>query len=73
MHGRRSVIIYTNGYQIWLWDDAQGYGNDIFCTEDKAGKGRPSIMNPSNRSWLATTYGTRFATPRELHALLRKN
>lgn len=24
-HGRRPVIIYTNGYQIWLWDDAQGY------------------------------------------------
>lgn len=23
--GRRPVIIYTNGYQIWLWDDAQGY------------------------------------------------
>ena len=23
--GRRPVIVYTNGYQIWLWDDAQGY------------------------------------------------
>jgi type I restriction enzyme, R subunit len=23
--GRRPIIIYTNGYQIWLWDDAQGY------------------------------------------------
>lgn len=23
--GRRPVILYTNGYQIWLWDDAQGY------------------------------------------------
>lgn len=21
MHGRRPVIFYTNGYQIWLWDD----------------------------------------------------
>ena len=25
MRGRRPVIMYTNGYQIWLWDDAQGY------------------------------------------------
>ena len=25
MHGHRPVIVYTNGYQIWLWDDAQGY------------------------------------------------
>ncbi len=22
-HGRRPVIFYTNGYQTWLWDDAQ--------------------------------------------------
>lgn len=47
------------------------YRNDIFCTEDKAGKGRPSIMNADNRTWLASTYGTRFATPRELNALLQ--
>lgn len=25
MHGLRPVIFYTNGYDIWLWDDAQGY------------------------------------------------
>jgi type I restriction enzyme R subunit len=24
-YGHRPVIIYTNGYQTWLWDDAQGY------------------------------------------------
>jgi type I restriction enzyme R subunit len=24
-HGLRPVIFYTNGYDIWLWDDAQGY------------------------------------------------
>jgi type I restriction enzyme R subunit len=24
-HGRRPVIFYTNGYDIWIWDDAQGY------------------------------------------------
>lgn len=25
MTGRRTVILYTNGYQTWLWDDAAGY------------------------------------------------
>jgi type I restriction enzyme R subunit len=24
-HGLRPAIFYTNGYDIWLWDDAQGY------------------------------------------------
>jgi type I restriction enzyme R subunit len=24
-HGRRPIIVYTNGYQIWLWDNAQDY------------------------------------------------
>jgi len=24
-HGQRPVIFYTNGYDIWLWDDAQNY------------------------------------------------
>ena len=24
-HGQRPVIFYTNGYNIWMWDDAQGY------------------------------------------------
>ncbi len=24
-HGQRPVIFYTNGYDIWLWDDAAGY------------------------------------------------
>lgn len=24
-YGQRPVIFYTNGYDIWLWDDAQGY------------------------------------------------
>ncbi|MBY6093971.1 DEAD/DEAH box helicase family protein [Ferrimonas balearica] len=23
--GQRPVIFYTNGYDIWIWDDAQGY------------------------------------------------
>ena len=23
--GQRPVIFYTNGYNIWIWDDAQGY------------------------------------------------
>jgi len=46
------------------------YGNDLFCTEDKAGNNRPSVMNADNRKWLAATYGIRFVTARELHALL---
>lgn len=25
MHGQRPVIFYTNGFDIWIWDDAQGY------------------------------------------------
>jgi len=25
MHGQRPVIFYTNGFEIWIWDDAQGY------------------------------------------------
>jgi len=25
MHGQRPVIFYTNGYSVWLWDDAQKY------------------------------------------------
>ena len=25
MHGQRPVIFYTNGYDIWMWDDALNY------------------------------------------------
>ncbi|HHA2762977.1 TPA: DEAD/DEAH box helicase family protein [Stenotrophomonas maltophilia] len=25
VHGRRPVIFYTNGYDIWMWDDVLGY------------------------------------------------
>ncbi|UQD98225.1 DEAD/DEAH box helicase family protein [Bradyrhizobium japonicum] len=25
MHGHRPVILYTNGYDIWMWDDVLGY------------------------------------------------
>ena len=25
MHGHRPVIFYTNGYDTWIWDDAQGF------------------------------------------------
>ena len=25
VHGQRPVIFYTNGYDIWMWDDAGGY------------------------------------------------
>ena len=46
------------------------YGNDVFCTEDVAGKGRPSIMNADNRAWLSSTYAVRFATAAELRAMV---
>ena len=26
MYGQHPVIFYTNGIDIWIWDDAQGYG-----------------------------------------------
>jgi len=25
MHGHRPVIFYTNGYDVWMWDDEPGY------------------------------------------------
>ncbi len=25
MHGHRPVIFYANGFDVWIWDDAQGY------------------------------------------------
>ena len=25
LHGKRPVIFYTNGYDIWIWDDTAGY------------------------------------------------
>ena len=25
IHGQRPVIFYTNGFDIWIWDDAQGH------------------------------------------------
>ena len=46
-----------------------GYGNDIFCTGDKARPGRPSILDAANRAWLMTEFGVRFCTIRELASL----
>lgn len=46
------------------------YANDVFCTLDTAGKGRPSVFNGENRAWLSDTYCIRFATPTELASLL---
>ena len=25
VHGHRPVIFYTNGFEVWIWDDAQGF------------------------------------------------
>jgi hypothetical protein len=48
-----------------------GYGNDLFCTEDRAGKaGRDSVMHPAYRNWLRRGYGVHFVTLAELAALL---
>jgi len=45
-----------------------GYGNDVFCSYDKAGKTgqRRSVLNLANRQWLTETYGVRFMSLAEL-------
>ena len=48
-----------------------GYGNDLFCTHDIGRDLRErSILHPSNRAWLAETYGVTFVTIAELDTLL---
>lgn len=47
-----------------------GYANDVFCTGDEAGSGRPSILDSANRAWLESTYGIRFATLQGLAAAI---
>lgn len=48
-----------------------GYANDLFCTEDRAGKaGRHSVLHPAHRNWLRRTYGVIFVNLSELAALL---
>lgn len=44
-----------------------GYGNEILCTNDKAGgAGSSSVMSAANRAWLTRDYGVQFMTLEEL-------
>lgn len=58
-------------FSEWADDDAiashVAYGLDIFCTED-FGRSNPSgsVFDDENRAWLASTYGVRFMTLKEL-------
>ena len=45
------------------------YQIDCLCTGDKA-VARSSILSPTERAWLTTTYGVRFVTISELAAML---
>lgn len=48
-----------------------GYGIDYFCTGDEGkSSGTASVFTTANRTWLTTTYGTRFITMTDLAALV---
>lgn len=47
-----------------------GYRNDFLCTEDRAIAAGSSVFDKSNRDWLATEYGVRFATLKEVAAMV---
>ncbi len=44
-----------------------GYGNDLFCTDDKGGDlGDRSILHPNHRAWLSETHGVTCVTVAQL-------
>ncbi len=43
-----------------------GYRNDFLCTEDRGVAAGLSIFDVSNRSWLASEYGVRFTTLKDV-------
>jgi hypothetical protein len=44
-----------------------GYGNDLFCTDDRGGDLRNrSILHPNHRAWLWETHGVTFVSVAEL-------
>ncbi|MCI1012461.1 hypothetical protein HWE04_01230 [Herbaspirillum sp. C7C2] len=44
-----------------------GYGNDFFCTHDKAGKaGQNSVFHKTHCNWLTERYGVKFVTLQDL-------
>ena len=48
------------------------YGNDLFCTEDRAAKaGRDSVMHPAQRGWLRRAFGVELVSIANLAALMR--
>jgi len=60
------------------WADADSiashvvYGIDLFCSEDKGKStgGEPSVLDLTNRAWLASTYAVKFVTLTELAAMV---
>jgi hypothetical protein len=54
------------------WADAEmvsahiAYQNDVLCTDDLGRNAGASVLDETNRAWLASTYGVRFLTVREL-------
>jgi hypothetical protein len=65
---RRKVLEAINE---WADGDAiaahVGYSNDLFCTHDRGGSsGQCSVLHPSKRAWLRSTYGIEFVTLSEL-------
>lgn len=44
------------------------YGMDVFCTEDAGKSAGQSILDPTNRTWLAETHGVQFETLESLAA-----
>ena len=44
-----------------------GYGNDLFCTEDKGkSAGAASVLDATNRAWVEETFGVKFVNLSEL-------
>lgn len=57
MHGQRPMIFYTNGHDIWVWDDAAGYPPRKlygFCSKDTL-QYRVSFQRHERRDLLALT------------------
>ena len=54
------------------WADAEmvsahiAYQNDALCTDDRGRNAGASVLDETNRAWLALTFGVRFLTVREL-------
>lgn len=48
-----------------------GYGNEFFCTRDRAVAAGKSILNVANRQWLSSEYGVVFVDIEELAAKIQ--